>query len=145
MTVHEVKKHHDEAHAGNEIKKVTKGILANNVNIGWLQRDILLSTKWLFMKVSLQMVWTITVSSEISILINVWTWMEILGSEWGWVNTLFAAYIELFVLLFSRCHCSVVVSASDFKPKGHRFESPFPPSTYSQTRCKPNSTILKGY
>ena len=45
MAVHEVKKHHDEAHEGNEIKKVRKGILANLVNTELLQRDILLSTK----------------------------------------------------------------------------------------------------
>ena len=56
MAVHEVNKHQDESHAGNDIHKVTKGILANIVNTELLQRGILLSTKWLFMKVSLQMV-----------------------------------------------------------------------------------------
>ena len=45
--------------------------LARIVNIERLQRDILLSMKRLCMKVSLQKVWTTTVSSEISILKHV--------------------------------------------------------------------------
>ena len=45
--------------------------LARSVNIERLQRDILLSMKRLCMKVSLQKVWTTTVSSEISILKHV--------------------------------------------------------------------------
>ena len=61
------------------------------------------------------------------------------GGPWPVVKTSFVTHIELFYLKFQGCHCSRVVKASNSKLKGRGFESPFPPSTYSQT--EPSSTL----